>query len=135
VNWPRSFLHLQHSDSYLQLGSRTSLKIITPSAAALTLALTLAIQASWFPNSGRYEYYPSEEAAERSSIVWPRLVELHAGGAGLEWPDKSSKVLGVGDRYREFKLVAIVPQAAPMAVLERDFSHWGILAYIFIPLP
>ena len=39
-------------------------------------------------------------------------------------------MLGVGDRYREFELVAIVLQAAPMAVPERDFSHWGILAYI-----
>lgn len=106
------------------------MKRLKPSAAALASVLTLVLQASGSPNSGRDEYYPSEEAAERNSIVWPRLVELHAGGAVLEWPDKSSKVLGVGDRYRELELVAVVPQAAPMAVLERDFSYWGILAYI-----
>ena len=80
MNWPLSFLHLRHSDSDLRFEWGTCIKIITPSAAALTLALTLAIQGSGFPNSGRDEYYPSEEAAERSSMVWLRLVELHARG-------------------------------------------------------
>jgi hypothetical protein len=92
--------------------------------------MTVVLQLSGFADPGTDEYYPAEEAAERSSIVWPRLVGLHAGGAVLEWPDKSSKVLGVGDRYREWELVAVISQAASLAVLEQDFPHWGMLAYI-----
>ena len=106
------------------------MRIITPRAAAFGLAMTVVLQMSGFADPGTDEYYPAEEAAERNSIVWPRLVELHAGGAVLEWPDKSSKVLGVGDHYREWELVAVISKVAPQAVLERDFPHWGILAYI-----
>jgi len=106
------------------------MRIITPRAAAFGLAMTVVLGLSGLADLGTDEYYPAEEAAERSSIVWPRLVELHEGGAVLEWPDKSSKVLGVGDHFREWELVAVISQAASLAVLEQDFPHWGILAYI-----
>jgi hypothetical protein len=98
-------------------------------AAAFGLAMTVLLQLPGFADPGTDEYYPAEEAAERNSIVWPRLVELHAGEAVLEWPDKTSKVLGVGDHYREWELVAVISQAAPLAVLEQDFPRWGILAW------
>jgi hypothetical protein len=90
----------------------------------------LALQASGTSSQASDEYYPAEEVAERSSIVWPRVVELQANEAVLEWPDKSSKALSVGDRYRKLELVAVIPQTEPMAVLEQDFPRWGILAYI-----
>jgi len=94
------------------------------------LVLMLALQASGTSSQASDEYYPAEEAAERSSIVWPRVAELRAKEAVLEWPDKSAKALSVGDRYRELELVAVIPQPAPMAVLEQDFPRWGILAYV-----
>ena len=76
------------------------------------------------------EFYPAEEAMENSTIVWPRLVQLHAGVAVLEWPHESPHALHIGDRYRKCELIALVAQAAPLVVLERDFRRWGVLAYV-----
>jgi hypothetical protein len=106
------------------------MRIIVPGSAVLTLVLTLALRASGSPNSGRDEYYPTEETAELSSIIWPRLAKLQAGRALLEWPNGTTRMLGVGDRYRGLELVAVLPQQPALAVLEQDFPHWGILAYI-----
>jgi hypothetical protein len=97
---------------------------------ALALLLTLVPQSSGCLNSGRDEYYPTEEAAERNSIIWPRVMRLHGPGAALEWPDKLSRVLRIGDRYRDVELVAVIPQPAPVAVLEQDFPRWGLLGYV-----
>jgi hypothetical protein len=76
------------------------------------------------------EYYPAEEARERQSIIWPRLVRLQGSGAVLAWPGESPHTLRVGDRYREWELMAVFAPGTPMAVLERDFTRWGVLAYV-----
>ncbi|MGO8791998.1 MAG: hypothetical protein ACLQVL_32060 [Terriglobia bacterium] len=99
-------------------------------AAALGLVLTAALRLSAFPNLATDEYYPSEESTERRMIEWPRLVELQASRAVLKWSNISPQTLGVGDRYQGWELVAIISSGQPLAVLERDFPRWGILAYI-----
>jgi hypothetical protein len=93
----------------------------------LTLTVTAPMPIAWAEGD---EFYPSEEATERSMIVWPRLVELHTNAAVLDWPGEPSHTLQVGERYRDYELVAVIPQAAPLAVLERNFPRWGALAYV-----
>jgi hypothetical protein len=105
------------------------MKIMKVTAVTLVMGLTVLGQISGFGKPGTDEFYPAEEAAE-SNITWPRLVELHANTAVLEWPGESSRALRVGDQYREWELVAVIAQAAPLVVLERDFARWGVLAYI-----
>ena len=94
------------------------------------VGLTVMGQMLLFARPEGDEFYPAEEAAERNTIMWPRLVELNADGAVLGWPDESPHVLRVGDHYREWELLAVIAQAAPLAVLERDFPRWGVLAYV-----
>jgi len=105
------------------------MKIMKVTAVTLVMGLTVLGQISGFGKPGTDEFYPAEEAAE-SNITWPRLVELRANTAVLEWPGESSRALRVGDQYREWELVAVIAQAAPLVVLERDFARWGVLAYI-----
>lgn len=100
-------------------------------ASAIVLAIGLAVVCQvGFAKPETDEFYPAEEVTESSTIIWPRLVELNVDGAALKWPDESLQTLRVGDRYREWELVAVIAQAAPLAVLERDFPRWGVLAYV-----
>ena len=100
------------------------------SVAVLGSLLMVALSVSGLPSVASDEYYPSEESSEGRTIEWPRLVELHASRAVLKWPNRSPQTLGVGDRYQGWELVAIVPEGQPLAVLEREFPRWGVLAYI-----
>jgi hypothetical protein len=106
------------------------MKIIRARTIVFLLSLTVLGQVLLFGRPEGDEFYPSEEAVERSTIVWPRLVELHPDGAVLEWQGEPSHALRVGERFREWKLVAVIAQATPLAVLERDFPRWGVLAYV-----
>jgi len=106
------------------------MKIIRARTIVFLLSLTVLGQMLLFGRPEGDEFYPSEEAAERSTIVWPRLVELHPDGAVLEWQGEPSHALRVGERFREWELVAVIAQATPLAVLERDFPRWGVLAYV-----
>jgi hypothetical protein len=106
------------------------MKIMKVAAIVLVMGLTVLGQISGFGKPGTDEFYPTEEAAESKTIIWPRLVELRANTAVLEWPGESSRALRVGDHYREWELLAVIAQAAPLAVLERDFPRWGVLAYV-----
>ncbi|MGO9113398.1 MAG: hypothetical protein ACLP9L_29560, partial [Thermoguttaceae bacterium] len=97
---------------------------------ALFLSLAAMGQTCLLASPQGDEYYPAEEATERKALIWPRLVELNADGATLKWPGEPSRELRVGERYRECELVVVIAQASPLAVLERDFARWGVLAYI-----
>src|SRR5208282_2699939 len=107
-----------------------SMKNMKASPIALAVALTVLGQISGFGKPGTDEFYPAEEASESKTIIWPRLVELRANTAVLKWPGEPSHTLQVGDQYRDWELVAVVAQAAPLAVLERDFRRWGVLGYV-----
>ena len=80
--------------------------------------------------AGADDFYPAEEVSESGAIVWPRLVELRTNDAVLEWPGEPARTLRIGARYRECELVGVILQAAPLAVLERDFPGWGVLEYV-----
>jgi hypothetical protein len=73
---------------------------------------------------------PVKDSAEGKTTIWPRLEELHTDRAVLKWPGEPPHVLRIQDRYREWELVAVIEQAEPLAVLERDFPRWGVLAYV-----
>ncbi len=103
---------------------------LKPHFIVFAAALMVVGQLSGFAKPGADEFYPAEEAAENRTLVWPRLVELQAHQIVLKWPGESSRALRVGDRYRGWELVGIIPQAAPLAVLERDFHRWGVLGYV-----
>lgn len=105
------------------------MKILRASAILFSLTLTLMAQIAIAWAEGD-EFYPSEEATERSTIVWPRLVELHTNSAVLEWPGEPPHTLPVGERYRDYELLAVIPQPTPLAVIERSFPRWGVLAYV-----
>jgi hypothetical protein len=106
------------------------MKIIRARTIVFLLSLTVWGQVLLLARPEGDEFYPSEEAAERSTIVWPRLVELRPEGAVLEWQGERSRALRVGESYLGWELVAVIAQAAPLAVLERDFPRWGVLAYV-----
>ncbi|MEN6602839.1 MAG: hypothetical protein ABFD86_10520, partial [Bryobacteraceae bacterium] len=76
------------------------------------------------------QYYPPEEAAERNAIAWPRVVAFKNGAAVLQRPGRPAQEVRPGVKFGEFDLVAILPGSEPMAVLERNFARWGIIAYI-----
>ena len=106
------------------------MKTIRARTVVFLLSLTVLGQMLLFGRPERDAFYPSEEATERSTIVWPRLVELHPDGAVLEWHGELSHALRVGERYREWELVAVIAQNTPLAVLERDFPRWGVVVYV-----
>ena len=106
------------------------MKSLKASLIALVITLTVAGQVPGFGKPGTDEFYPAEEAAEAKKITWPRLVKLQADGAVLKWPGESSHALRVGEQYGDWELVAILEQAEPLAVLERDFAQCGVLAYV-----
>lgn len=93
------------------------MKILRASAILFSLTLTLMAQIAIAWAEGD-EFYPNEEATERSTIVWPRLVQLHTNSAVLEWPGEPPHTLPVGERYRDYELLAVIPQPTPLAVLE-----------------
>ncbi len=105
------------------------MKILRASAILFSLTLTLMAQIAIAWAEGD-EFYPNEEATERSTIVWPRLVQLHTNSAVLEWPGEPPHTLPVGERYRDYELLAVIPQPTPLAVLERSLPRWGVLAYV-----
>ena len=76
------------------------------------------------------QYCPAEETAERNAIEWPRTVAFKTGATVLQSPGKPAQEVRPGDRFGDFDLVAILPGSEPMAVLERNFARWGIIAYI-----
>ena len=83
------------------------MKIMKVTAIVLVMGLTVLGQISGFGKPGTDEFYPTEEAAESKTIIWPRLVELRANTAVLEWPGESSRALRVGGHYREWELLAV----------------------------
>lgn len=94
------------------------------------LTLTVMGQALLSARPEGDEFYPDEEATERREMALPRLRELRADSAVLEWQGEPSSVLRVGERSHEWELVAVIDQSPPLAVLERDFPRWGVLAYV-----
>jgi len=76
------------------------------------------------------EFYPPEEKAEWETIIWPRLVELHAKTAVLQLPDEAPCEVRVGEQYSEWELVVVLTEPEPLAVMERHFARWGLVAYV-----
>ena len=104
------------------------MKSIPARSIVLVAAVVVMGRMSGIARPAADEFYPAEE--ENRTIVWPRLVELHANVAVLEWPGEPSRALGAGDRYGEWELVGIITQPTPLAVVERDFARWGVLGYV-----
>jgi hypothetical protein len=94
----------------------------------LSTTLVLGIPAAEFLSASTKPV--SGLGLQGNEIEYPRLVKIRPDKAVLKWPDQTPRVLGVGDCYREWELVAIIGQPQPLAVLERDFSRCGILVYI-----
>lgn len=74
-------------------------------------------------------FYPSEEDNERQAAVPPRLVSIQGDKAVLQ-DAGAQKEVGVDSMIGDWRLVAVLPDDGGVAVLERDFDRWGIIAYV-----
>lgn len=106
------------------------MKSLYATTAVLAAALVMTGVSSGRAHSGADTYYPPEEAAERKALVYPSLLEVRPEEAVLKWPVELPLTLRVGARHLGWELVAVIAGPEPLAVLERDFSHWGLLAYV-----
>lgn len=81
--------------------------------------------------SGRSDdwYYPAEEPRERTNLDIPRVIEVAADRATLAEGDAAARSVAVGKACGPWRLVATLPGAEPMAVLEREFDRWGLVVY------
>jgi hypothetical protein len=82
--------------------------------------------------SGRLDdwYYPAEEPAERARLTLPRAVEIGEGQATLADGEGPGRRLAVGASLGDWRLMAVLPGAEPIAVVEREFDHWGLILYL-----
>jgi hypothetical protein len=82
--------------------------------------------------SGRLDdwYYPAEEPAERARLTMPRAVEISADQATLAEGEGAGQRLAVGASLGDWRLMAVLPGAEPIAVVEREFDRWGLILYV-----
>lgn len=83
----------------------------------------------FFPNVDD-PYYPLEETADRAKLKYPRVVSVGDDQVTLA-DDGRSTAVAVGQSNAEWDLVAIVAEGGKrLAVFERHFDRWGLLAYV-----
>lgn len=76
-------------------------------------------------------YYPAEEAAQRASLVLPRLMGIAGRDVSLAMPgDASPTQVQLGDTFRGWQVVETLDQPGAMVVFERDFDRWGLILFV-----
>jgi len=84
----------------------------------------------FFPNVDD-PYYPLEEAEERARLKYPRVVSVDDDQAVVDNADGRSTTVAVGRSDGGWDLVAIVAENGKrLAVFERHFERWGLIAYV-----
>jgi len=84
----------------------------------------------FFPNVDD-PYYPLEEAEERAKLQYPRVVSVGDCQAAVVDAEGRSTAIAVGQSSAGWDLVAIVAgDGKRLAVFERHFDRWGLLAYV-----
>ncbi len=76
-------------------------------------------------------YYPHEETEERAKLKYPRVVSVGDDQAVVADAGGRSTTIAVGQSNVEWELVAIIAQDEKrLAVFERHFDRWGLIAYV-----
>ncbi len=76
-------------------------------------------------------YYPPEEVAQRATLSLPVLLAVKEGQALLADSSGRRMEVRVGGSVQDWDLLALAEVGGErVAVLERHFSRWGMLAYV-----
>ncbi len=76
-------------------------------------------------------HYPASEPAERAQLVPVSLVEAGPAGAALrnERTGEAARA-AVGEDAFGWRVMEILTEPEPLAVLEREFDEWGLLLFV-----
>jgi len=79
----------------------------------------------------RDRFYPPEEPAQRAALEIPSAVEITGSQASLTAAGGGDPVrVARGGRFGAWRLVEILLEPEPLAVLEREFADWGLIAFL-----
>lgn len=112
-------------------GTRAEIERLTRLSAtkAYSIDESLTVE-QFFPNVDD-PYYPLEEAEERAKQKYPRVVSVGDAQATVADANGRTIEVAVGHATADWDLLAIVAEDGKrLAVFERHFDRWGIIAYV-----
>jgi hypothetical protein len=96
--------------------------------AVVTLCVAAPCVASATP--GTIGAYNVQDNATPTNVDVPGVNSISVQRSTLRCSGGATHEIAVGERCGDWELVAILPELAPIAVLERDSSHGSFLAYV-----